>query len=377
LTDARVRRFAIVLQTPKDPQSAIYIGYGALAGALRALGHHVDIVAPGDFPATRRLAGRWVPLLYPFVVAQWMRTVGQHADVVVFHSYAGWRCRSMRGGRGPRAVLAFHGLEPLYHAELRAEADARGRPLSRRYRLLQERLMPIMLQRGCRKATAVTCLNRHEADFLGQQGWVPPADIHVMPHGIPPVFFAPPRAASGARTWLFVGQWLPMKGIAYLRDAMAALMERIPDLGLVCAGTLADERSVRADFPIALRSRVAVYPRIAQDDLADLYRRVDAFVFPSLYEGFSRALVEAMAAGLPIVTTNVGVAADALRDGLSALVVPPRDAASIVAAVERLRHDPALAVRLGAAARMASEDYHLDQRQHQMIDFLLDLAGRR
>ena len=64
--------------------------------------------------------------------------------------------------------------------------------------------------------------------------------------------------------------------------------------------------------------------------------------FQVLYEGFSRAIVEAMASRLPIVCTSVGVAADALRHEHSALIVPTRDAGALVAAVERLRADSGL-----------------------------------
>ena len=56
---------------------------------------------------------------------------------------------------------------------------------------------------------------------------------------MPPEFFLPERPARRARTLLFVGQWLPMKGIAYLRDAFAEIARRHPDVELVCAGTLA------------------------------------------------------------------------------------------------------------------------------------------
>ena len=368
-------RLAVILQTPKDPQSAVYIGYDSLRSALETLGHAVVIVAPGDFRLLRAISGRWVPLIYPVVIAAWLWRNRARFDLVVFHSYAGWLCRDSRRNRWPPAIVAFHGLEPLYHRELAAEATAEGHPLSWRYRLLQERIMPVMLRTGCRKAVAVTCLNRKEAEFLSARGWVSARDLHVTPHGIPGLFFAGRHAVAGSRTWLFVGQWLPMKGIRYLRDAMATLLARDQDMRLVCAGTLADEAAVLADFPEPLRSRIAVHPRVDQHVLAELYARADGFVFPSLYEGFSRAIVEAMAAGLPIVTTNAGVAADALRDEVSALIVPARDASAIVTAVERLRADPGLAARLGAAAADSATSYHMEDRQHEMIPLLLRIAA--
>ena len=75
---------------------------------------------------------------------------------------------------------------------------------------------------------------------------------------------------------------------------------------------------------LELRQQVRVLPRVDQATLAALYRDADVFIFPSLYEGFSRAIVEAMASRLPIVCTPVGVAADALQHETSALIVPTR-----------------------------------------------------
>jgi glycosyltransferase involved in cell wall biosynthesis len=100
-----------------------------------------------------------------------------------------------------------------------------------------------------------------------------------------------------------------------------------------------------------------VMPRVDQPALARVYRDADIFVFPSSYEGFGLAIVEAMAGRLPIVTTPVGVAADALTDGESALFVPKRNAPAIVAAVERLMGDDALRARLADGAQQAALAY--------------------
>ncbi len=80
--------------------------------------------------------------------------------------------RRLHGGRrAVPTVIAFHGLEPLYHEALREESEQSG-GLSWRYRLLQERLMPFMLRTACRHATRVSCLNTLEKDYLVRRGWV-------------------------------------------------------------------------------------------------------------------------------------------------------------------------------------------------------------
>jgi glycosyltransferase involved in cell wall biosynthesis len=169
----------------------------------------------------------------------------------------------------------------------------------------------------------------------------------------------PSRSPRPIRTILFVGQWLPMKGIRYLREAATTLLGADAEMRLICAGSLAPAESVIADFPSALRARVSVFPRVDQTTLAQLYREADVFVFPSLYEGFSRAIVEAMASRLPIVCTSVGIASDALRHEESALIVPKHDAAALTAAIRRIQSDPALAGRLSNAAGEAAHAFAL------------------
>ena len=66
------QRIAIVLQTPKDQHSSVFLTYTVLAKELMRQGHQVAIVTPQDFTIARRTAGRWTPFVYPSVVARWM-----------------------------------------------------------------------------------------------------------------------------------------------------------------------------------------------------------------------------------------------------------------------------------------------------------------
>jgi len=370
----RPLRFAVVIQTPRDPQSAVYIGYQVLADALERLGHSVEIVSPGEFPAISRLDGRWVPLAYPAFIARWIFRRRDDFDLVMFHSYSGWIASALARGR-PRSLVMFHGVEPLYHRELRQEAALDG-GLSWRYRALQELVMPVMLRTACRAATGVACLNCAEAEYLARRNWVTGRGAEVLAHGVPDEFFATARTPRPIQHLLFVGQWLPMKGTRYLRDAMTTILGEDPSMRLTCAGTLQTEQRVRSEFPDAVRERIAVFPRVDQSTLAGLYLEADAFVFPSLYEGFSRAIVEAMASRLPVVCTAVGVAADALKHEDSALFVPKRSARAIADAVQRLRGDPALAAALGRAAGEKARDYTLAGVSRRTIDVIVDAACR-
>ena len=93
-----------------------------------------------------------------------------------------------------------------------------------------------------------------------------------------------------------------------------------------------------------------------------LLRAADLFVLPSLWEGLSIALLEAMAAGLPVVATRVSGTDQVLRHGESGLVVEPRDEDALAKALQAVLDDPALACALGARARATVEEEHSAER---------------
>lgn len=87
----------------------------------------------------------------------------------------------------------------------------------------------------------------------------------------------------------------------------------------------------------------------------------EIFVLPSRSEGFSNAIVEAMAASLPVVATNVGGNAEAVRDGITGFIVPPEDPEALAAAIARLLADPAKASQMGSAGKaLAAKEFTLD-----------------
>ena len=87
------------------------------------------------------------------------------------------------------------------------------------------------------------------------------------------------------------------------------------------------------------------------DDMPALFSSVDVVVLPSYREGLPKGLIEAAACALPLVTTDVPGCREVVRDGVDGLLVPPRDGAALANAIARLHDDPALATRLGLAAR--------------------------
>jgi glycosyltransferase involved in cell wall biosynthesis len=162
---------------------------------------------------------------------------------------------------------------------------------------------------------------------------------------------------------LFVGEVGLRKGVPYLLDALRALDE---------------PRNIRAKLagPVALsRRQLRRYGRwcefigaVPRSGILDLYRWADVLVLPSVCEGSATVTYEAMACGLPIITTpNSG---SLVRDGIDGFIVPVRDAEALRSRISLLRHDQQLRVRMGAAARGQIGEISLEAYARRLLKAL-------
>lgn len=370
-------RILFAVHGPPDPATAVFINVSSRAEYLRQLGHRVDLLSPEDLPT-----GHWArlqPLTLPIVLA---RRALRDYDVVIFHSHLAWayllKEQARPSSNGPATVVAFHGLEPLYHEAMANELARTGERLSARFTLLHRTIVPRLLKLACRRADAVFCLNSRERAFILSERWAEASRVAVIPNGVSPSLLEVPRAyAPVARRLLFTGQWLRPKGIRYLVAAFEAIAARFPDVELTCAGTGAPPATVFQCFAEATRPRVRVLSRFTRDQLAEEVARADLFLFPSLSEGFSGALLEAMAGGLPIVTTAAGAAADLLTDGVNALIVPFADANALAERASGLLGERARRESLGGAARQTARQYTWHHANERFAAEIVRVAARR
>jgi glycosyltransferase involved in cell wall biosynthesis len=368
-------RCLFVIHSPRDPRSAVFGYVLQRAGLLEQHGHATQVLAPQDFGAVRGTPSRYWPLLYPLCVAR--RLARQPQDLVLFHSYTGWATNLLpRGARGVgAAVTQFHGLEPLYYQAMREELARHGRRFRLPHRALQGGLMPGLLKLSCRHSDAVFCLNREELRFLTEAGWAEAGRACIVPNCVEREFFLERPSTRPLRRLLFLGQWQEGKGTRYLAAAAGALLPRHNDLVLWCLGTRTPAERVLRDFPAAVRAQVRVVPEADREGVRAHLLDADVFILPSLFEGASLALLEAMAAGLPIVTTPVGSARDLLQDGASALFVPVADSLALERAVEMLLQKPEQACRLGAKARRAAEALDWEVRKSEYLALVSRIAA--
>ena len=193
--------------------------------------------------------------------------------------------------------------------------------------------------------------SRYTARTLSDHG-IPADKIHVVPYGVDLTSFPPrpqPPAENEPFTIVYVGSLIQRKGLSYLLDAVRALSS--PNIRLLLRGRGAvdwDLLKTYGDVPFDLKLGLPL------SELVRDIQRSDVFVLPSLTEGFAQVILEAMACGVPIITTANTCAPDILTEGVHGFILPIRNADAIEEKlVWGLEHREALAEMGRQAAQQA------------------------
>ncbi len=235
---------------------------------------------------------------------------------------------------------------PVRIAQRRGLATSKPRLPGRR---LLERLVN-------RLTTQVVANSRATARDVAEDEGLPAERIRVIHNGVevpagpPPPGARPPGLPAAGRIILCVANLIHYKGHLDLLEAAAAALPGHPDAALVLVGDGAMRRTIEeAVARSGLQGRVHLLGQ--REDVPALLAAADLFVLPSHEESFSNALLEAMAHGLPVIATAVGGNAEIVEDGVSGVLVPPRDPAALAGALAALLEDPAAARRMGEQGR--------------------------
>src|SRR5581483_947074 len=222
------------------------------------------------------------------------------------------------------------------------------------------------LTRVLHRADLVHCVSaslREEAIRLGMDA----RKARVIKPAVDPELFCPPPRApqqpertAGTLSVIWIGGHLWEKGHEYGLQAIRALLDdRVPVRLTLIGATAAPEshpvgeqrRIAHTVADLRLEAHVLLLPRVDPIEVRDRLRRADVLMHPSLSEGISNAVLEAMACALPVVTTSAGGMREAVRDGVEGFVVAPRQPGELAAALTTLWRDPARRQEMGAAGR--------------------------
>lgn len=342
-----------------DAPGGVQIHIRQLTKHLRERGHEVLVLAPGDVPGVREhvhIVGRTFTTfsngsvakisISPRTLTTLTREMRAFApDVVHVHEpfCPGISLTAVWSAPAP-VVGTFHSYFERETME------------GRLYTAVAPLLRPIWHRVHHR--VAVSEAARHSA-----KGRLGAGDVQILPNGVEVERFATASPATDlppGRKLLFVGRLEARKGLPFAMRAFTQLADRYPDLRLVVVGD-GPERTAVSTVPAALRSRVHMLGKVSYEALPTYHRAADIFIAPATgAESFGIVLVEAMAAGLPIVASNIPGYREVARDGRESLLVAPSDADALTRGIARLLDHPDEATRVGANGSLRSLDYAWD-----------------
>lgn len=382
--------------------------------ALRALGHDVQICTSLALSTRREETIQGVPVrrfpyTYPFLGLSsqdrldmdkkggnllsysLLWALAREPGVDLLHAHTGKRVggivRTAARLRRIPYVITLHGG---FFEVPKGEMDQMLAPIQNRFEW--GRLFGALLgsRRVLEDAAALICVGGDEYESARRQ--LPQQRVELLPNGVDCAFFANGdgaafRAAYGIppdrRIVLCVSRIDYQKNQIGLVEAIAGVVSRRPEVHLVLLGpvtvTSYHQRLLARVRELGLEPRVTLVPGLRSDDpmLRNAFHAADAFCLPSLHEPFGIVILEAWAAGLPVVASRIGGIPSFTRDGENILHADPGDSDQLGQRLIELLDHPELATRLAAAGReKARRDYDWSTISKRLLALYADVIER-
>ncbi|HYU92111.1 MAG TPA: glycosyltransferase family 4 protein [Actinomycetota bacterium] len=343
-------RVALACPYAWDSPGGVQVHVRELGERLRGRGHEVLVLTPSRKPP----------------VEPWVRAVGRPVEVPYNRSTAPidprlWSVRPVRQllfGFQPDVVHAHEPFTPSTSmwATLSSPAPVVATFHSGAERsLLFDLASPVLRRMARRIAVRIAVSERAAAFARARLG----GDFRVVPNGLDVASFAAaePADLGPGRGLLFVGRLHRRKGFPVAVEAFRLLADRHADTRLVVAGD-GEERAAADRLQPPVRARVTMLGIVPHDQLPRYYAACDLLVAPSLGgESFGYVLLEAMAAGLPVVASRIPGYDEVVRDGREGFLVPPGNPRALADAAAKVLDDPTMAQTMGHAGRTTAARY--------------------
>jgi len=201
-----------------------------------------------------------------------------------------------------------------------------------------------------------------------------PGDYRIIPNGVDVDFYAHarpfPEFRDGKVNILFVGRVEPRKGVMYLARAYARIKPKYPQTRLIIVGRGPEIGDVRRFVHDRRLADVFFAGRVEDADKASFYKTADIYVAPSTgQESFGIVLLEAMAAGVPIVASDIHGFKRVVERNVQGILVEPRNPRALAAALYALARDPDLRHDMGEAGRSRAPEFSWDRVSERIVEF--------
>lgn len=343
-----------------------------LGRELERLGHRITYVFQEDLLEPGSVSPRFNELVFSWRLGRHIAENQKNFSIVNLHAPTGFpyglRRRWQRAAEYPPYVMTLHGLEERRVYAMSREAK-RGRAwnFSLKNRLWHRYFHMPRFRWSIQTADGAHTCAREVWSTLQVKYNLDADRVAYVPHGVELRFFIPREYRSGEKLrLLYAGTWLDQRGIFYIRDALRNVAPKIPGLTMTFAGGGVPSEEIQRFFGSELASRIIVRPVIEASRMPELYAEHDVFLFPSLVEGLPLVLLEAMAARMPVITTNTCGMADVVENEFNGLLIPPANAIAMGEAILRLARSVELRKKLGEAASETMKRYTWERAARQL-----------
>jgi glycosyltransferase involved in cell wall biosynthesis len=304
--------------------------------------------------------GKWFALTYMLSVF-WFLLRRRHTYDII-------HCHLLQGFHSVVAIV----FKVLFQKKVVIKVGATG-PLSDFVMLKNVFLGDFLLKKITRVDKLITVCSQSTAEAL-QEGFTV-HQIAQIPNGVDTNQFKPFSPSDNQKNIIFIGRLDQMKGVQVLFEAFKTLKEDgvAAQLNVIGDGPDRDKLQKLAR-DIGVNDSISFCGAVAE--IIPYLQKSDLFVLPSLSEGLSNVLLEAMACSIPIVATRVGGNIDLIRDGENGILVEPENSNQLSEAMQKILQDKALAKKLGSEARKTVEQrFSLISIADKYISLYRELTG--